>query len=63
VLHPEKLPHPLGRPVAATRWAGRAAPAIAPDQPAGSKLDVGQLIGEGIHLTLPGDDAVLIQVR
>ncbi len=57
VLHPEKLPHALASPRAATRVAGGQ------DQPADTSLDVGQLLGEGVKLTIPGDDAVLIHVR
>lgn len=53
-LHPEKLPYPLERPAEATRMEPGAA---------GAKLDVRQLVGEGLKLTLPGDGAVLIQVR
>jgi hypothetical protein len=63
VLHPEKLPHPLKRPVAATKMAGGSAPASTPDQRAAAKLDVRQLVGEGVKITLPGDDVILIQVR
>ncbi|NUQ64323.1 MAG: hypothetical protein HUU20_17785 [Pirellulales bacterium] len=57
VLHPEKLPHPLDRPTTATRLR---APAASRDA---SNLDVRQLIGEGLKITIPGDDAILVQVR
>jgi hypothetical protein len=63
VLHPEKLPHPLARPVAATKFAAGSAPANSPDQGAAAKLDVRKLAGEGLKIILPGDDAILIQVR
>jgi hypothetical protein len=57
VLHPEKLPHPLARVATATRLrAGGAA--------SGSlNLDLRQLVGEGIKITIPGDDAIVIQIR
>jgi len=62
-LHPEKLPYPLERPAAATKLASGSAPAGGPDDAAASKLDVRQLVGEGLKLTLPGDGVMLIQVR
>jgi len=63
-LHPEKLPHPLDHPAAATKLvAGPSAPAGGPGSGAALKLDVRQLVGEGLKLTLPGDNAILIQVR
>lgn len=55
VLHPEKLPHPLNRVTAATQLA----PAAGVDL----NLDVRQWVGDGIKITLPGDDAMLIRVR
>ncbi len=57
VLHPQKLPHPLAHPVAASRLTAAAGPA------AERGLNVRQLIGEGIKITIPGDDAILIHVR
>ncbi len=56
-LHPEKLPHPLASVRTATRVAGGQ------DQPAEASLDIGQLLGEGAKLTIPGDGAILIHVR
>jgi len=54
VLHPGKLPHPLNRVTAAMKLA-----------PAGDSLnlDVRQWVGEGIRITLPSDDAMIIRVR
>ena len=53
VLHPERLPYPLARPVAArTVTAGAAV-----------DLDVRQLVGAGLKIELRGDDAVFLQVR
>ena len=54
VLHPEKLPHPLKRVAAVTKLV-----------PAGEglNLDARQWTGEGIKITLPGDDAVVVQIR
>jgi hypothetical protein len=61
VLKPQKLPHPLTNPTFATRLA----PASAGGPPAGSavRLDVHQLLGDGLKLAIPGDDAILIEVR
>jgi hypothetical protein len=63
VLHPEKLPHPLTRPVAATRLAPGSTTASSPGQEATAKLDVSRLVGEGANLTLPGDGTILIRVH
>lgn len=63
VLHPEKLPHPLAHPATAVRLPAPAAPSGSRDRPDASSLDVRQLIGEGLKITIPGDDAILIQVR
>jgi len=61
-LDPEKLPHPLARPVAAARLTA-AAPSDRRDPPEASSLDVRQLIGEGLKVTIPGDDVIVIHVR
>jgi hypothetical protein len=58
VLHPEKLPCPLAHPVAAKKLAPSA-----PDQPPALSLDVRQLVGDGVKIEIPGDNAILIQVR
>jgi hypothetical protein len=63
VLHPEKLPHPLPRPVAASKLVPSRTPNQAQDQPGASELSIHQFIKEGLKLTIPGDDAILIQVR
>ena len=63
VLHPDKLPHPLAQPATALRLPAPAAPSGNPDQRDASVLDVRQLIGEGVKITIPGDDAILIHVR
>jgi len=60
VLHPEKLPHPLARPASATRLVESAGGQVSSDA---SKLDIRQLLGEGLAMTLPGDGAALIHVR
>ena len=54
MMHPEKLPHPLTRVTAATKLT-----------PAGDRLnlDVRQWMGDGIKITLPGDDAMVIRVQ
>lgn len=63
VLHPEKLPHPLANPTVATRLAATAAQAGNQSRGDVSNVDVRELIGAGLKITIPGDDAVLIQVR
>ncbi len=62
VLHAEKLPHPLAHPSAATRLATTPAPTGA-EQEAAANVDVGQLLGKGVSLTIPGAGAVVIRVR
>lgn len=63
VLHPEKLPHPLARPVAASMIAAGSASVISPDQRTASTLDIRRMVGKGLKITIPGDDAIIIQVR
>jgi hypothetical protein len=63
LLRPDRLPHPLARPVTATRLTADSAPGSSPDRRVGSSLDVRALIGEGLKITLPGDDAILIRVQ
>jgi hypothetical protein len=60
VLRPDKLPHPLAKPVAATRVAASAG---AEGRQDAASLNVRQLAGEGVKIVLPGDGAILIQVR
>jgi hypothetical protein len=61
-LRPEKLPCPLVRPVAAESidFAGGKPTASAANA---SSLDLGQLLGDGVKITLPGDGVALIRVR
>ena len=63
VVHPEKLPHPLASPASATRLAVTAASAgnVVPSDAA--NLNVRELVGEGLKITIPGDDAIVIQIR
>jgi len=63
VLHPDRLPHPLPRLEAATRLTPGDATSQSPNERAGAKLDVRQLVGEGIKIPIPGDEAILIRVR
>jgi hypothetical protein len=62
VLHPDRLPSPLSQPTLArltTESTGAAGlPAAAPVE-----LKVQDLIGPGVKVHIPGDHAVLIQVR
>jgi len=62
VLHPEKLPCPLPRLISAKTQATSAAPAGGPVQQEAS-LNADQLTGEGVKIAIPGDGAILIQVR
>ncbi len=60
---PKKLPHPLANPASATRLAATAASAGSRVPRDASSLNVRQLVGEGLKITIPGDDAILIQIR
>jgi hypothetical protein len=60
-LRPQSLPHPLSSVAAAKVLPGPASAAKA--QGDGQELNARQLIGEGVKLTIPGDDAVLVRVR
>lgn len=55
VLRPDRLPHPLPPPRAASQWAAR--------DRVDTPLDVKQLTGQGIRISIAGDDAILIRVR
>ncbi|NLX95473.1 MAG: hypothetical protein GXY83_04795 [Rhodopirellula sp.] len=63
VLHPEKLPHPLAGITSASRVAATSTPAAPSAENDTSSLDVEQLTGAGARLTIPGDGAILVQVR
>jgi hypothetical protein len=63
VLHPEKLPHPLARLVSASRLPSAGGAAASREPRDASALNVGRLVGQGVKITLAGDDAILIQVR
>jgi hypothetical protein len=63
VLHPEVLPHPLASLTSATRLAATAARADSLVPSDASSLNVHQLVGEGLKITIPGDDAILIQIH
>lgn len=55
LLRPDKLPHPLDAPRTARLAGGAAA--------AGTALNAGDLLGDGLKLTIPAEDAILIHVR
>jgi len=63
VLHPEKLPYPLAPPRAASKWTVNDLAEPLRRERAGSNLDVQQLVGEGIKIAIPCDEAILIRVR
>jgi hypothetical protein len=56
-LHPEKLPYPLAKAASATRLAAGDVSS------GGADLDVRRLLGEGLKIVIPGDDAFVIRVR
>ena len=59
VLHPQELPHPLTGLTSAVSLALSADGRVAGE----TSLELRQLTGEGIRMTLPGDDVMLIRVR
>jgi hypothetical protein len=63
VVRPDRLPCPLPRLTSATRLP--RSPAATPGSEAQTpvELDAARLSGEGIKLTLPGDDAIVVRVR
>ena len=63
VLHPQELPHPLASPTSATRLAATASSAGSRVPSDASSLNVRQLVGEGVRIVIPGDDAILVRVR
>jgi hypothetical protein len=63
VLHPEKLPCPLAKLTSATRLTAGGASAVGRVPGDASRLNVRQLAGEGLKTVIPGDGAVVIQVR
>ena len=62
-LHAEKLPHPLAHPTDATRVAASPVPSGSHESPAAASLNIGQLVGTGLPITIPGDGAIMIRVR
>jgi hypothetical protein len=63
VLDPQELPYPLAGPTGATRLAATADWSDSRALSDASSLNVHQLVGEGLKIAIPGDDAILIQVR
>lgn len=63
VLHPDRLPHPLAALTSATRLevADGATADASPQERAA--LDVQQLTTQGVSITIPGDDLILLRVR
>jgi hypothetical protein len=63
VVHPQRLPHPLTKPVAAalldeTTGAGKDS-----GKPGSVNLKADQLIGEGVKIAVPANSAVLLHIR
>ncbi len=63
VLDLQELPYPLPSPTSATRLAATADRSDSQVPTEASSLNVQQLVGEGLKIAIPGDDAILIQVR
>ncbi len=63
VLHPELLPYPIKRPSAASLFTAGVSSAIPSGQPATLTLDIGRLLGQGLKIIIPGDEAIIIRVR
>jgi hypothetical protein len=63
VLHPEKLPCPLDRVANASIRMVSPALAASPNSPTVSDLDIHNLVGPGLKIAIPGDGAILIQIR
>jgi hypothetical protein len=63
VLDPKQLPYPLASPTSATRLAATAIGSDSRAPSDASSLNVDQLVGEGLKIAIPGDDAILIQVH
>ncbi|MFV1981048.1 MAG: hypothetical protein ACC655_07840 [Rhodothermia bacterium] len=61
--HPDKLPWPLTHPAAARRIVAAAARAGSPGKQTAPDLNVSQLVGKGLTIEIPGDGAVLVQIR
>jgi hypothetical protein len=63
VLHPEELPCPLTKPVRAFRLLSSFDSVGGKPTNGTSSLQVRELVGAGAKLVIPGDGAILIQVR
>jgi hypothetical protein len=63
VLHPEKLPHPLTGAITAAKLNTNAAPSDNSTPQEALNLNGGQLVGEGVKIVIPGDDAILVHVK
>jgi len=62
-VRPDRLPYPLSSPVAATVSGGVAGTVKDAESASKLNLSVGQLIGDGVKVTLPADGAVLLHIR
>jgi hypothetical protein len=62
-LASDKLPYPLARPVSAAIFVGASPSAGYPARESAMSLDVRRMVKEGIKITIPGDDAVLVRIR
>jgi len=63
LLRPDKLPYPLPSIISAALFSLGSIPTNGSDQVAPLPLDVRQLTGKGVSLTLPPNTAVLLRVR
>lgn len=60
-VNPAKLPCPLDRSLTVAKLVANIGASEKPDTSAA--LDVRQLVGDGLPLTIPGDGALMIQIR
>lgn len=62
-LYPDKLPHPLASVRTAVKWTATDLAAQPRGERPGTDVDIKQLVGTGIKITIPGDEVILIRVR
>jgi Domain of unknown function (DUF6259) len=63
VVHPERLPYPPALPVAATVFRGVAGADQDAEKAGKLNLNIGQLMSEGVKVTIPADSAVLLHIQ
>ncbi len=61
IVHPGKLPYPLTSPVAATVTSSGTGPNVRTTEPL--RLEARQLMGPGIQVLVPADNAVVLHIQ